>query len=141
MNRTLLENELEIILNELCTSTCEVRATVIYDEIVIMLILIDERSREQGTGTAAMRRLCSLADRHQVDMSLAVDDTLGATSEERLVAFYERFGFEEAGRYGDMTRQPKDVSSTEKLENPFLDSSRDFIFYEIESGEYRLSET
>lgn len=88
-------------------------------DIALSMIQVPRDAQSRGTGTAAMRELTDLADRHRARVVLTPanrGDPGGTTSRTRLVAFYKRFGFvENKGRSRDFTvsegmiRYPRDV--------------------------------
>ena len=76
-------------------STCHIRATG-PREFHISLIIVSRLKREKGVGSAIMRDILKFADRHRSRITLHVakkTDAVGATSEARLIGFYQRFGF------------------------------------------------
>lgn len=87
------------------------------DTIKLNVLRVAKGSQKQGSGTAAMERLCAFADQHglRIILSPALPDReAGTTSRARLVAFYKRFGFyENKGRKKDfsisegMIREPR----------------------------------
>lgn len=71
--------------------------------IDVGVLSVDEDRRGQGLAADAMRRVCDLADRHQVRVTLTPTDEFGA-SKKRLADFYKRHGFvENKGRNKDFS--------------------------------------
>ena len=79
-----------------------VRLDVHYDEheylngkklMVLDVIEIPKDMRNHGLGIEIMKELVSLSRRYDCVFMLSPDDSLGATSKERLRRFYKRFGF------------------------------------------------
>jgi GNAT superfamily N-acetyltransferase len=58
---------------------------------------IEAAERGKGSGTAVMRELIRAADRHSCEITLKAASRRGAHYIERLVAYYERFGFRRLG--------------------------------------------
>ncbi len=92
------------------------------NDIELDLIVADEKST--GAGTAAMQRLCSMADEKGMRIILKVADrssgkNYGTTSRARLVKFYHRFGFvtnsgankDKFIPYFQMYRRPKSLQT------------------------------
>lgn len=86
-------------------------------ERVLMLALLNVQcSAPAGAGTAFMQELCNWADAEQVTLavfpcslskSFVGPDYKATTSTERLVQFYQRFGFSKPRGVIIMLRQPK----------------------------------
>jgi len=63
---------------------------------------VDKKSRGQGLGSAAMKALIAYADKNGKSIYLTPSKDFGASSVNRLKAFYKRFGFvENKGRNKD----------------------------------------
>jgi hypothetical protein len=62
----------------------------------------------QGHGSAALKQITDIADRHGANISLdAIPQGANKVSQERLTAYYQRHGFEPDGRSArSMTREP-----------------------------------
>jgi hypothetical protein len=86
--------------------------------ITLHSLVVGEKNRKKGLGTAAMRMLTDYADKVQKRIVLtpaSENDKKGTTSRSRLVKFYKQFGFVESkGRNidytigaGKMYREPK----------------------------------
>ncbi len=74
----------------------------------VKLIAVEPDKQGQGIGTQAMKRITGFADKHKLKLILTpaeADKRFGTTSKERLVKFYERFGFVKKG--DDMYRSPR----------------------------------
>ena len=73
-----------------------------HGDIKLNMMVIPQKDRRTGLGTATMNVLCRFADKlgKRIVLSPAAKaDNLGTTSKSRLVAFYKRFGFiENKGR-------------------------------------------
>lgn len=61
--------------------------------MVLHAIVVPKDMRGRGLGTSIMKKLVLTARRHNCVFMLSPDDSLGATSKERLRRFYKRFGF------------------------------------------------
>lgn len=64
-----------------------------YTEDEVELVSIEAAVKNRGTGTQAMSHLCDCADRLGINLFL-IPSAHGTAKFNRLVAFYERFGFE-----------------------------------------------
>ena len=73
-------------------------------EVVLDLIRVQEEKRGKGYASWFMRELCRLADEAKKEIILTPSEALGSDV-ERLIHFYERFGFVRWG--DDMKREPK----------------------------------
>lgn len=74
----------------------------------VKLIAVDPDKQNQGLGTQAMKRITGFADKHKLKIVLTpaeADKRFGTTSKERLIKFYERFGFTQRGE--NMQRSPR----------------------------------
>lgn len=80
----------------------DVRLDISFDEheylkgkklLVLDVIEVPKEMRKRGVGTAIMRKLVHIADQYNCVFMLSPDESLGATSRERLRRFYKRFGF------------------------------------------------
>ena len=74
-------------------------------------VVVEQKHRGQGRGSAFMRALATFADRHGRRIVLTPassrDTSLGTTSRARLVRFYKQFGFvENKGRARDFALRP-----------------------------------
>jgi 8-oxo-dGTP pyrophosphatase MutT (NUDIX family)/GNAT superfamily N-acetyltransferase len=84
-------------------------------------LVVPKAERKKGVGSRFMERLCEMADKAGVMISLTPamkDDGFGTTSRTRLIQFYKRFGFREnKGRNKDfrfrdsMLRRPQTAAS------------------------------
>jgi hypothetical protein len=72
---------------------------------------IEATEARKGAGTAVMRELIGAADQHSCVITLKAASRHGADSVERLVAYYQRFGFRRLGGPSRirvmMTRSPQ----------------------------------
>jgi len=72
---------------------------------------IEATERGKGSGTAVMRELIHAADRHSRQITLKAASRRGAHGIEKLVAYYQRFGFNRLGGPSRirvmMTRSPQ----------------------------------
>jgi GNAT superfamily N-acetyltransferase len=72
----------------------------------------------QGHGTAALKSVCELADRHQVALELdahrivAIDKKVGMTTTQ-LRRWYQRFGFVRHGNNVHMRREPQPFNAAQ----------------------------
>lgn len=87
-----------------------------YDDSYIKLGKIVVESRNHGDGTKFMTALCEWADKNKKTLILSPDTAFGASSRQRLVKFYHRFGFvENKGKHIDfchnemMHRKPQKI--------------------------------
>ena len=65
-------------------------------DLKLISIQVADGGRSKGSGSEAMRAICQYADERQARIVLTpseADAEFGTTSRERLVQFYERFGF------------------------------------------------
>ena len=58
---------------------------------------IEATEEKKGSGAAVMRELIRAADRHSRDITLKAASRRGACRIEKLVAYYQRFGFRRLG--------------------------------------------
>jgi GNAT superfamily N-acetyltransferase len=65
-----------------------------YSDSEVELVNFEAKQKNRGCGTAGMERLVSLADNLGIDLMLIVGGEPGAWKHDRLVDFYQRFGFE-----------------------------------------------
>jgi GNAT superfamily N-acetyltransferase len=72
---------------------------------------IEATARRKGSGTAVMRELIRAADLHSREITLKATSRRGAHCIEKLVAYYQRFGFKRLGGPSHirviMTRSPQ----------------------------------
>lgn len=74
--------------------------------IYLALIIVNEDDQYAGYGTGFLKDLCEWADLHGKIITLTPSDDFGASSVERLIKFYKRFGFvENKGRNSDFTHK------------------------------------
>jgi len=63
------------------------------DYIAISRIFVPKDMRKQGEGTKIMEAIFKFADDNQLTIALSPSTDFGATSKNRLIDFYKRFGF------------------------------------------------
>ena len=63
-----------------------------YESLYLGILVVPEKSREEGIGTAFMKELCELADTYKIILLTSPEDSFGGTL-SRLNKFYKRFGF------------------------------------------------
>jgi predicted GNAT family acetyltransferase len=63
------------------------------DYIAISRIFVPKDIRKQGEGTKIMEAIFKFADDNQLTIALSPSTDFGATSKNRLIDFYKRFGF------------------------------------------------
>lgn len=64
----------------------------------LIIFVVPKEKRKSGVGTKVMQELCAFADQHQKKILLTPmnrDKFYGTTSYQRLVKFYQKFGFVE----------------------------------------------
>ena len=64
----------------------------------LIIFVVPKEKRKTGVGSQVMQELCAFADQHQKKILLTPmhkDKFYGTTSYQRLVKFYQRFGFVE----------------------------------------------
>ena len=92
------------------------------DSIYVSKIIVDKSKRNKGIGTSIMKYLTDYADKNNKVLTLSPSIDYGATSKERLIRFYRRFGFKpNKGRFADyrfsssMIRRPTSLSSAKLI--------------------------
>jgi GNAT superfamily N-acetyltransferase len=63
------------------------------DYLILQTIIVPKENRKMGYGTEIMEKLLKYSDKVKKDIYLTPDTGYGATSFNRLVKFYKRFGF------------------------------------------------
>lgn len=76
-----------------------------YWEGEVELETLTARPQSRGKGSMAMQHLVRLADEQQVNLMLCVAGKPGSKKYDRLVEFYQRFGFE-VGAQEETMRRP-----------------------------------
>jgi GNAT superfamily N-acetyltransferase len=82
----------------------------VIDEHTIDIVSIDAKTKNAGYGSALMRLICHFADEFDITLTLSVaedaDGNNGGLEYDSLMAWYERFGFQQSRR-SDMVRPPE----------------------------------
>jgi len=72
----------------------------LHKDLLLSQLVIPKDNRNKGLGSKIMKIIIEHADKNQLNIRLTPDDSLGATSINRLKKFYKRFGFiENKGQY------------------------------------------
>lgn len=103
-----MEPDLDNDLNALVMTHPDIEANIDFDgERILHLASLRAKTEGQGSGTKFMNDLCKLADEHHLYLDLEPTEFETAPEDyNRLVDFYNRFGFEETSG-GYMTRCPE----------------------------------
>lgn len=64
-----------------------------HDGYMVCVDRIEMETQGSGSGSALMELVCKWADQNKVTLTLTPSTSFGATSTQRLVNFYKRFGF------------------------------------------------
>jgi hypothetical protein len=102
-----LNEEWQKISNRLYKESISVKANIgLKDYTDISLFLMDIKSLKDipGLGTKGMNELISFADKHNLPTWLLASSNYGSDL-DRLVKFYERFGFVYVGEYGNIGKE------------------------------------
>lgn len=123
-------SDLKELTKEYSDKGVKISLSVRPDRIVVNSLNVPKEKRNQGIGTSFMEALCKIADEDGKVMFLTPSKDFGATSVDRLVKFYSRFGFKSnKGKTIDFTsrdtmkREPKTIV---KEEFEILDSKKSY---------------
>jgi len=94
MRMNTRQQDFDKLSNSLSDNLAIEQASLIqYDKAVEFdVLIVHERYRRKGVGSAALKDFCSFADKYRLVGLINPCDRYG-TSEEELIAFYSRFGF------------------------------------------------